>query len=260
MKNGQNTSHAVMAQRSEALDSLDDFPTPPWATRALIEHVIGMQKDLSQMTCLEPACNRGFMSIVLEEYFGQVISSDVHPYGYGEVADFLGENDDPNGLIAAAGVDWIITNPPFRLGEAFILKALSKARRGVAMLTRTVFIESVGRYERIFSQVPPTKFAQFTERVPMVKGRLDKRASTATGYCWLVWDKKSRSKSKSQLVWVPPCRKVLERESDYQMPTKQLRQRTAIQPVLTQRVLETVPAPKIPRGKKPRQIMPDLFA
>ena len=25
----QNTSHAVMAQRSEARDSLDDFPTPP---------------------------------------------------------------------------------------------------------------------------------------------------------------------------------------------------------------------------------------
>lgn len=37
----QNTSHAVMAQRIEAKDSLDDFPTPPWATRALIEHVIG---------------------------------------------------------------------------------------------------------------------------------------------------------------------------------------------------------------------------
>lgn len=33
----QNTSHAVMAQRVEAHDSLDDFPTPPWATRALLE-------------------------------------------------------------------------------------------------------------------------------------------------------------------------------------------------------------------------------
>jgi hypothetical protein len=32
----QNTSHAVMAQRHEAADSPDDFPTPPWATRALI--------------------------------------------------------------------------------------------------------------------------------------------------------------------------------------------------------------------------------
>ena len=33
----QNTSYAVMAQRAEAKDSLDDFPTPPWATRALID-------------------------------------------------------------------------------------------------------------------------------------------------------------------------------------------------------------------------------
>ena len=29
-----------MAQRVESKDSLDDFPTPPWATRALIEHII----------------------------------------------------------------------------------------------------------------------------------------------------------------------------------------------------------------------------
>ena len=33
----QNTSHAVMAKRFEENDSLDDFPTPPWATRALFE-------------------------------------------------------------------------------------------------------------------------------------------------------------------------------------------------------------------------------
>jgi hypothetical protein len=49
------------------------------------------------------------------------------------------------------------------------------------MLTRTVFIESVGRYDRLFSVNQPSHFAQFTERVPMVKGRLDRRASTATG-------------------------------------------------------------------------------
>jgi len=213
MKNRQNTSHAVMAQRSEPPDSLDDFPTPPWATRALLEHVISEKHDLSKLTCLEPACNRGFMSMVLEEYFAEVRSSDVYPYGYGEVRDFL---EIP---YAAASIDWVITNPPFRLGEDFIRKGLNVARRGVAMLTRTVFIESVGRYDRIFLKTPPTKFAQFTERVPMVKGRLDKKASTATGYCWLVWEKYFRT--KPQLVWVPPCRKSLEREMDYQTPKRQ---------------------------------------
>ena len=38
-----------------------------------------------------------------------------------------------------------------------------------------MFIESVGRYDRLFQKHPPAKFAQFTERVPMVKGRLDLR-------------------------------------------------------------------------------------
>jgi hypothetical protein len=202
-----------MAQRNEALDSLDDFPTPPWATRALIEHVINKPDELSQMDCLEPACNRGFMSAVLGEYFAKVYSTDIHSYGYGEVRDFL---EVP---YAAGSVDWVITNPPFRLGEEFIKKGLIVARRGVAMLTRTVFVESVGRYERLFTKTPPTKFAQFTERVPMVKGKLDKKASTATGYCWLVWEKNSRS--KPQLHWIPPCRKKLERETDYLLPIKQ---------------------------------------
>ena len=37
---GSGMSHAVVARRHEPLTSLDDFPTPPWATRALMEHVI----------------------------------------------------------------------------------------------------------------------------------------------------------------------------------------------------------------------------
>lgn len=32
-------SPAVAAQRSEPADSLDFFPTPPWATRAFVQHV-----------------------------------------------------------------------------------------------------------------------------------------------------------------------------------------------------------------------------
>ena len=54
--------------------------------------------------------------------------------------------------------DWVITNPPFRLGEEFINRSMKIARHGVAMLTRTVFIESVGRYERLFKTNPPSRF------------------------------------------------------------------------------------------------------
>ena len=196
-----------MAQRVEAADSADDFPTPPWATRALIEHVLGSKKALAIQTCLEPACGAGHMAKVLVDYFKEVHASDAYDYGYSIKRDFITHPFEAN------SVDWVITNPPFRLGEEFVLKALSIARHGVAILARTVFLESVGRYNRIFYEQPPTKFAQFTERVPMVKGRLDIKASTATGYAWLVWEK--ASPQIPRLMWVPPCRKALERAGDY---------------------------------------------
>ena len=50
----QNRSHAVMAQRVEGKGSPDDFPTPPWATRALLEHVIP-NRGLASKTCMEPS-------------------------------------------------------------------------------------------------------------------------------------------------------------------------------------------------------------
>jgi len=203
----QNTSHAVMAQRAEPKDSPDDFPTPPWATRALVEHILDEKNVLKKMTCLEPACGAGHMAKVLKEYFGQVRCADAFDYGYGEVRDFL----DPK---PQACVDWVITNPPFRLAEDFVKRALLIADCGVAILARTVFLESVGRYISIFRDNPPSKFAQFVERVPMVRGRLDSKATTATGYAWLVWEK-GDARPTPCLMWVPPCRRHLERIDDY---------------------------------------------
>lgn len=148
------------------------------------------------------------MARVLKEYFCAVQQSDAHDYGYGAVRDFL------TFPFEVGSSDWVITNPPFRLSEEFVARAIGVAKEGVAILARTVFIESVGRYNRLFERNPPTKVAQFTERVPMVKGRLDGKATTATSYAWLVWEKESKS-GISRLMWVPPCRKKLERTSDY---------------------------------------------
>lgn len=216
----QNTSHAVMAQRTEDKQSLDDFPTPLWATRALIEHVVGGQ-SAAELTCLEPACGRGHMAVALGEYFSEVKAHDIFDYGFGTVSDFQKAKHPDNSF------DWVITNPPFRLAEEFITRSLSIARVGVAMLVRTVFIESVGRYERLFKPIPPVKFAQFTERVPMVKGRVDKKASTATGYGWIVWEKAAQS--STSLVWIPPSRKSLERDGDYvQAPAMPVRKEPAV--------------------------------
>ena len=195
-----------MSQRVEPKDSPDDFPTPPWATRALIEHIIN-DPSLPDQTCLEPACGAGHMAKVLKEYFGEVQFSDAYHYGYGPIQDYLVYPHQ------VKSVDWVITNPPFRLAEDFIFKSMNVARKGVAMLVRSVFLESVGRYNRLFKNNPPTKFAQFVERVPMVKGRLDAKASTATGYAWLVWE--IDRNDHSRVLWIPPCRRTLEKPHDY---------------------------------------------
>lgn len=202
-----------MAQRHESKDSLDDFPTPPWATRALIEHVIGPSRTKGQI-CWEPAANRGYMSRALRDYFEFVVESDVVDYGEGNVLDFLAVESDKE-LI---GAHWIITNPPFNKAQQFIEKAQSIAEDGVAMLVRTSFLEGVMRHQTMFLTNPPDIVAQFAERVPMVKGRCDPKASTATSYCWLVWhiDGIKEANKKTILTWIPPCRKQLEREGDYE--------------------------------------------
>jgi hypothetical protein len=206
----QNTSTAVMQRRVEAHDSLDDFPTPPWATRALCEWLqakIGW--PLVECSCREPAANRGHMVGALREYFGSVEASDVHDYGVGfAVGDFL----FPGPLSV---VDWTITNPPFRLAEQFIERAGATSSHGFAMIVRAAFLEGQGRFERLFSRNPPSFVLQFTERVVMHKGRLAPEGSTATAYAWLVW---IDGETPTKLEWIAPCRKRLERPYDYPVP------------------------------------------
>lgn len=201
----QNRSTAVMQRRVEAHDSLDDFPTPPWATRALCEWIEGNARQLCASVCREPAANRGHMVRPLSEYFAAVEGSDVHDYGAGfPQADYL------FGPLPEM-VDWTITNPPFRLAEQLIERALATSREGVAMIVRAAFLEGQGRFERLFSKTPPSHVLQFTERVVMHKGRLAPEGSTATAYAWLVW----MGDSHTRLHWIAPCRKRLEKPEDY---------------------------------------------
>lgn len=203
----QNKSYAVMQQRVEPHDSLDDFPTPPWAARALCEYLI--EDNIECQTVYEPACNRGFLLKGLNDYFGASISSDIHDYGMGyDVRDFLFPGEFPL-------CEWIITNPPFRLAEQFIEQGLKIATRGVAVIVRSAFLEGIGRYERLFKERPPHVIGQFVERVPMAKGRCLASTVTATAYCWIIW-KTDDIAPITRMEWIPPCRKRLERDGDYQ--------------------------------------------
>lgn len=217
----QNTSSAVMAQRKEPDDSLDFFPTPAWATRALCEHVLG-HLDLKKLRAWDPCCGELHMVKPLEEYFNSVGASDIFDYGVGaRQTDFLLEKEHK--------ADWLNFNPPFKLGDQFVQHALDLAKEGVAVFCRTQFLEGTVRHKKIFSKHRPATVAIFTERVPLFKGRVAKwvwkwdkkacvyvktKASTATSYCWVVWNKEAPA-FETEFIWIPPCRKRLERDSDY---------------------------------------------
>lgn len=220
----QNRSTAVMQRRSEPHDSLDDFPTPPWATRALCEWLIAQGHSLCRDTVREPCANRGYMVRPLLEYFSTVEASDIFDYGAGyPVQDYL------FGPLQHK-VSWTFMNPPFRLAEQFIGRALATSSKGVAVIVRSAFLEGTTRHKQLFSLTPPSDVLQFTERVVMHKGKLPnpnvaiptfskklndyvlRKPSSATAYSWIVWDRPSNS---TRFHWIPPCREQLEKPEDY---------------------------------------------
>lgn len=187
-------SAAVMAQRAPAqvegdeprtalFRRLDYFPTPPWAARAGAE--VLRLLDPKAGSIWEPACGEGHMAAALAESF-QVYASDIHPFGYGAEIDFLSEATAP---VEGWQPDWIVTNPPFRTAADFLRLGLRRASRGVALLLRLQFLEGGARYRLLFGPEPLTRFAVFSERVPMTLGKWDPQASTASGYAWFFWMK-----------------------------------------------------------------------
>jgi hypothetical protein len=205
-----------MADRVEAPDSLDDFPTPPWATRALVQRIIINRSFGDMRSVWEPACGRGHMAEVLAEYFPRVYASDVHDYGgrYA-VGSFVGEGPDVAKWPHKDGPNWIITNPPFRLAAAFAERALAEATVGVALLLRTQFLEGAERYRTLVARDPYWIVCPFVGRVPMVKGRWDPEASTATAYAWFVWGRPARPGCKIELKHIlADCAKTLSFPDD----------------------------------------------
>src|SRR6266700_3394730 len=156
----------------------------------------------------EPACGEGHMAKTLSDYSDIVIATDIFDYAYGQAPlDFLGE------LPPSMRADWIITNTPFReRAEQFALRALDLAQVGVAIFARLQWLETIGRYERLFRDQPPTLIAFFCERVNLCMGRWEPDGGTATAYIWLVWIKGAKPRAP---FWIPPgCRESLTRTDD----------------------------------------------
>lgn len=175
-------------KRFADLDGPDFFPTPSWATHALIDN------ERFQGEIWESACGDGSMSEVLKTTGQRVISSDLFDRGYGEAGvDFLQSNRRTAN---------IITNPPYNAAEGFVRAGLMAADRKFALLLRLAFLEGANRQRTIFTDSPPSRVWVFSERITFYPAGAERGGSGTTAYAWFVWDKDATE--NTELKWLKP--------------------------------------------------------
>ena len=163
------------ASPDHARRDADFYPTPPACTEALVAAFPSLFKG---KTLLEPACGDGAISRVLSQH-GTVISTDLHDRGYGVGGvDFLA-------VPTPAGVEGIVTNPPFDLAGKFIAKACTLGVP-VAILVKSSYWHAKGR-QGLFQSTGPLAVCPLTWRPKFCP---DRGKSPTMDFIWTVWDAK----------------------------------------------------------------------
>lgn len=175
-------------KRFADLDGPDFFPTPSWATHALLDN------ESFKGDVWECACGDGSMSRVLETANKRVRSSDLFDRGYGEHSiDFLE---------ARKPVDNVVTNPPYNAAEGFVRVGTQIARKKFALLLRLAFLEGANRANTIFATTPPSRVWVFSERITFYPAGAVQKGTGTTAYAWFVWDKEAGA--GTELRWLKP--------------------------------------------------------
>lgn len=174
-------------KRFADLNGPDFFPTPRWATHALIEN------EEFTGDIWECACGNGAMSEVLELTGSNVFSSDLYDRGFGQAGvDFLQPSRKS---------DNIVTNPPFNAAEGFVRSGLASSGKKFALLLRLAFLEGANRQRTIFNEFPPSRVWVFSERITFYPEGAVRKGSGTTAYAWFVWDKAAAG--RPELKWLP---------------------------------------------------------
>lgn len=166
----------------------DDFyATPEKCTRALL----GVESFPGEFW--EPACGDGAISRVLP---GRVYSTDLVDRGWGTPRiDFLMES-----VLLAPNV---VTNPPFKLADEFVLHAIKLGARKIAIFQRLAWVEGRARYARLWVPYPPVRIWQFCGRQTLWRGD-DPNAKDKGGaiaFAWFIWE--SGFQGKPEFGWLP---------------------------------------------------------
>ena len=183
-----NGSFKPTVKRNADIDGPDFFPTPAWATYALIDN------EKFEGNIWECACGDGAMSKVLEKTNQNVFSSDLYNRGYGEYGHDFTSSD--------RAFDNIITNPPYNSAEEFVKIGTRNSRNKFALLLRLAFLEGSNREKTIFSKIPPSRVWVFSERITFYPKGVKKAGSGTTAYAWFVWDKNHLG--STELRWFKP--------------------------------------------------------
>jgi len=155
----------------------DLYETPPAAVHALLK----VEKLPDYIW--EPACGPGSIATVLRDAGHRVFASDLHDYGFSKYRiDFMDTKLTPS-------VGCVITNPPYKLAQQFVEKALEKAPL-VIMLLRLAFLESERR-RKILEHSGLARIHVFRNRLPMMHrhGWTGKKASSAIPFAWFCWER-----------------------------------------------------------------------
>ncbi len=191
-----NGAFKPTTKRRADLDGPDFYPTPRWATCALIDN------EAFSGEIWECACGDGAMSEVLAETGNSIVSSDMYDRGYGEVGhDFL---------VTQRRHANVITNPPFHSAEGFVASALQATQRKFALLMRLAFLEGANRANTIFRRAPPSRVWVFSERITFYMKGAQVAGSGTTAYAWFVWDKDHLG--PTELAWFKPGYKAGARQ------------------------------------------------
>jgi hypothetical protein len=182
-------SHALADRKN------DLYETPPVAVEALL------RVEKLPPVVWECACGPGSIVRVLRDAGHIVYATDLVDYGCADSAsrvDFLLETRAP------AAVEAIVTNPPYKLAQQFVEKALDLCPR-VYMLLRLAFLESERR-RPILEGAGLARVWVFRKRLPMMHrdGWTGPKAdSSMIAYTWFVWERDHTGPAElRRLSWV----------------------------------------------------------
>ena len=135
----------------------------------------------------EPACGNGAITKFFPRILASDISNDKHIKGRKGV-DFL---------LSSKKVDYIVTNPPFKLLLPFMEKSMDVAKSKVALFARLQALEGKKRYE-FFQKYPPIRVYIFSNRVSC--STLLGDSANILCFAWYVWE--IGFKGRPTLDWI----------------------------------------------------------